>query len=73
MRRRLVVGIACVLALAVLVNVGTVYVRAASLYIGDASSQVYEFLERPRPCIFVNCHGVEWRGRKNMRISPWAK
>jgi dienelactone hydrolase len=36
MRRRLIVGIACVLALALLVNVGTVYVRAASLVVRAA-------------------------------------
>jgi dienelactone hydrolase len=36
MRRRLIVGIACVLALAVLVNVGTVYIRAASLVVRAA-------------------------------------
>ena len=37
------------------------YTQAASLYIGDASSQVYEFLRRPRPCIFVNSDGVDWQ------------
>ena len=37
------------------------YTQAASVYIGDASSQVYEFLARPRPCIFVNTHGADWR------------
>jgi dienelactone hydrolase len=36
MRRRLIVGIACVLALAFLVNIGTVYVRAASLVVRAA-------------------------------------
>ena len=36
MRSRLIAGIACVLALAVLVNVGTVYVRAASLVVRAA-------------------------------------
>ncbi|MEO6114004.1 MAG: glycosyl transferase [Sphingomicrobium sp.] len=38
------------------------YTQAASLYIGDASSQVYEFIRTPRPCIFINAHGVDWRG-----------
>lgn len=37
------------------------YTQAASVYIGDGSSQVYEFLIRPRPCIFVNTHGVAWQ------------
>jgi hypothetical protein len=40
------------------------YTQAASIYIGDASSQVYEFLLRPRPCIFVNSHGIDWRGKE---------
>ena len=38
------------------------YTDAASVYIGDASSQVYEFLRRPRPCIFFNPRGVKWQG-----------
>lgn len=37
------------------------YARAADCYVGDASSQVYEFLQRPRPCVFVNSHGVRWQ------------
>lgn len=41
------------------------YTEAADLYIGDASSQVYEFLRRPRPCIFVNGRGIDWRENEN--------
>lgn len=41
------------------------YTMAADIYIGDASSQVYEFLLRPRPCIFLNSHGVKWRDDPN--------
>lgn len=37
------------------------YTQAADLYLGDVSSQVCEFLVRPRPCIFLNAHGVDWR------------
>jgi hypothetical protein len=33
------------------------YTNAADIYLGDASSQIYEFLLRPRPCVFVNAHG----------------
>lgn len=40
------------------------YTQAASAYIGDASSQLYEFLIRPRPCIFVNAHRVAWQGNE---------
>lgn len=41
------------------------YVRAADLYIGDVSSQVYEFIERPRPAIFLNSHRADWRDNPN--------
>ena len=37
------------------------YTLAADLYVGDVSSQVYEYLIRPRPCLFVNGHGANWR------------
>jgi len=36
------------------------YTRSADLYMGDVSSQVYEFLIQPRPCIFLNAHGKNW-------------
>lgn len=39
----------------------------ASLYIGDVSSQVYEFLITPRPCIFLNPHRVAWRDNPHFR------
>lgn len=32
------------------------YMRAADAYIGDVSSQVYEFLASPRPVFFINSH-----------------
>jgi len=38
------------------------YTSGADLYLGDVSSQVYEFLATPRPCLFLNAHGVEWAG-----------
>ncbi|WP_336957713.1 hypothetical protein [Sphingobium aquiterrae] len=41
------------------------YTLASDIYLGDASSQVYEFLLRPRPCIFLNSHGIAWRGDPN--------
>jgi len=37
------------------------YMLAANIYLGDVSSQVYEFLLEPRPCIFLNAHGVDWK------------
>jgi hypothetical protein len=43
----------------------TSYTTAADIYLGDASSQVYEFLYAPRPCLFLNSHGIDWRGDEN--------
>lgn len=37
------------------------YTAAADIYLGDTSSQVVEFLMRPRPCVFLDAHGVAWR------------
>jgi hypothetical protein len=41
------------------------YTRAADIYLGDVSSQVYEFLVTPRPCLFLNAHGAAWRDDPN--------
>src|SRR5690606_8698104 len=38
------------------------YAELADIYLGDASSQVYEFLRRPRPCLFLDPIGRPWRG-----------
>lgn len=44
------------------------YVAAADLYIGDVSSQVYEFLLLGlRPCLFINAHNVAWEGDPSFR------
>lgn len=37
------------------------YAAAADVYVGDVSSQVYEFLAEPRPCVFLNAHRIDWR------------
>lgn len=37
------------------------YTAAADIYLGDTSSQVVEFLIRPRPCIFLNPQKLNWR------------
>lgn len=44
------------------------YTSTADIYLGDVSSQVYEFLARPRPCVFLNAHGVAWQGDPNYRF-----
>lgn len=41
------------------------YTAMADIYLGDVSSQVYEFLRRPRPCIFLNSQGVSWESDPN--------
>ncbi|WP_411818908.1 hypothetical protein ABFZ85_07495 [Hyphococcus formosus] len=41
------------------------YLRAADGYIGDVSSQLYEFLYKPGMCIFVNSHNVSWEDDPN--------
>lgn len=41
------------------------YTRRADIYLGDVSSQVYEFLLDPRPCVFVNAHHVPWTNDPN--------
>ncbi len=41
------------------------YTNRADVYLGDVSSQVYEFLVRPRPCVFLNSHGLAWRDDPN--------
>jgi hypothetical protein len=46
------------------------YTRAADLYLGDVSSQVYEFLLQPRPCLFLNAHSRDWHGDPN--YAHWA-
>jgi hypothetical protein len=45
------------------------YTRAADIYLGDASSQIYEFLIEPRPAIFLNAHGADWR--RNPDYAHW--
>ena len=46
------------------------YTRAADIYIGDVSSQVYEFLVSPRPCLFLDAHQHPWRD--NPDYAMWA-
>ena len=50
-------------------SIDMTYTQAADVYIGDASSQVYEFIRAPRPCIFLNLDRVEWWS--NPAYSHW--
>lgn len=44
------------------------YTLAADIYLGDVSSQIYEFLSEPRPCVFLNTHAVPWQADPNYRM-----
>ncbi len=46
------------------------YTRAADIYIGDVSSQIYEFLVTPKPCLFLNADGAAWQG--NPDYAMWS-
>jgi len=46
------------------------YTRLADIYLGDVSSQVYEFLSRPKPCVFVSAPDVQWEN--NPDYAHWA-
>lgn len=44
------------------------YTLAADAYLGDVSSQVAEFLVRPRPCLFLNPRRTRWQNDPNYRF-----
>ena len=46
-------------------SVDMTYTNAADIYLGDVSSQIYEFIQNPRPAIFLNSHGAAWQGNAN--------
>lgn len=46
-------------------SVDMTYTLAADIYLGDVSSQVYEFLVQRRPCVFLNAHGADWQHDAN--------
>lgn len=48
-------------------SLDTSYSASAAIYIGDVSSQVYEFLAVPRPCIFLNPKKIDWKGDPSFR------
>lgn len=44
------------------------YANAADIYLGDVSSQVYEFETRPRPAIFIDAAVANWRGNPDFAM-----
>ncbi len=43
-------------------SVDMTYTRLADIYLGDVSSQLYEFLVERRPTVFLNSHRADWAG-----------
>lgn len=46
-------------------SVDMTYTLAGDVYLGDASSQIYEWIIRPRPAIFLNAHHAQWQNDPN--------
>lgn len=46
-------------------SIDMTYTTLADIYIGDVSSQVYEFLRTPRPCLFLNANHMAWEEDEN--------
>ncbi|WBL21414.1 CDP-glycerol glycerophosphotransferase family protein [Zunongwangia sp. HRR-M8] len=44
------------------------YTRVADLYLGDVSSQVYEFILNPRPCLFLNPSAIHYDNKFDYRF-----
>lgn len=36
------------------------YTKMADVYVGDTSSQIVEFLAKPKPCVMMRPEGLEW-------------
>ncbi|WP_313114604.1 CDP-glycerol glycerophosphotransferase family protein [Aequorivita sediminis] len=49
-------------------SVNMTYTKTADIYMGDVSSQVYEFMTNPRPCIFLNPDDVDYKDDINYRF-----
>ena len=41
------------------------YTAAADIYLGDTSSQIVEYLARPRPAIFLNDSAIDWQASES--------
>jgi len=45
------------------------YTITSDIYLGDVSSQVYEFVGfKKRPCLFLNTHQSNWQGNRSFRM-----
>lgn len=50
-------------------SIDMTYTLGSDLYLGDVSSQLYEFIVQPRPCVFLDAHDVDWQG--NPKYAGW--
>ena len=44
------------------------YMNNADIYLGDVSSQINEFVVKPRPCVFLNPGGLDWKNIEGMEL-----
>ncbi|MEO6187049.1 MAG: sensor domain-containing protein [Steroidobacteraceae bacterium] len=42
-------------------SIDMTYTHGADVYLGDVSSQICEFMVRPRPCVFIDSHRTAWQ------------
>lgn len=49
-------------------SVNMAYTRYADIYLGDVSSQVFEFIIEPRPCIFLNPNNFNYKDNISFRF-----
>ena len=49
-------------------SVDMTYTLQSDLYLGDVSSQVYEFILDNRPCLFLNPTGADHKGKLEFRF-----
>ncbi|PTM07825.1 MAG: glycerophosphotransferase, partial [Bacteroidetes bacterium] len=48
-------------------SVDMTYLKISDLYLGDVSSQVYEFIIIPRPCLFLNPNQIDYKDNYTFR------
>ncbi len=49
-------------------SVNMTYTRSADIFLGEVSSQVFEFTLNPRPCVFINQDKIEYENDDNFRF-----
>ncbi len=54
-------------------SVDMTYLNSADIYLGDVSSQVFEFIINPRPCIFLNPQEIKYKGKISYRFWQTGK